>query len=132
MDQNMSDVAKQALDLAKSGIGELYAKAQQIAPEVWKMAYRQTILDGIEYTIGAILFTSVFGVISHWFFKQAIDYKSDGTFDDGKAGLYFVGFIFLAAAVGSLLGFGTTAINYLVNPSYWTLARLFAMAKGTF
>lgn len=60
MDQNMSDVAKQALDLAKSGIGELYTKAQQIAPEVWKMAYRQTILDGIEYLLGGIIVVGVF------------------------------------------------------------------------
>lgn len=112
------DVAKQAIELAKQGVSALYSTFQQIAPEVWKMTYKQTQINGIECLIGAgLCLLGVASFLHLW--KQG--------WDDESPLPIILTCAFLVAFIVCLLN----GLDLTFNPGYWTLVKLGNIARGT-
>lgn len=131
------DVFSKALDMAKSGVAQGYELAKQAAPQLWQLARRQTIIEGIQGILGIILIIVI--VISCWRWAKWYDSTNDRRpdyshqkFDKGDARTAAFCLRLFPTIIGLILAFilEVDVMNYLLNPDYWTLIRIVDLLKG--
>jgi hypothetical protein len=131
--QTNQEIADKALDLVKQGVTTLYTDVQKVAPQVWNMALRQTIVDGVECLIGVGLGAGliVFGryLWIHGTKLRAAHINLSWYNSDRETGWKVCGWI--AGVTGFLIVTIClfNAIDLLGNPGYWTLVRLIQLAQ---
>ena len=119
-----ADVANKIVDKTSSAASELIAKMGQTAPMVWQIAYRQTVVRGIESLLAALVCVAVFVVVMVIKRKLA-----------AKGGEFVEMSWWIAIPLGALVfiifsGFVIDSINYLANPAYWTVLDILNKLQG--
>lgn len=138
--QSLVDVFTKGLDMAKSGLAQGYELAKQAAPELWQMARRQTIIEGLQdlfFLVLTIIFMIVLCRVVVAINRKAGSCES-GYSAEGETWLrgdwsvlsWLLAVFGYAGSTVCIIDFGTEAINYLFNPDYWTLLRLVKLLKG--
>lgn len=124
IDQNTADTLNKALDLAKQGVVAGFEQVKQLAPFVWGVARRQTVIDGIECFVGVGFILFVWSAITIGMFKM----KKADYFD--AEDVFFTIFISSVIACICLIVFTLNGIDLVWNPDYWTIQRVIELAKS--
>lgn len=119
IDQSTAEVLNKALDLAKQGVIAGVEMVKQAAPYVWSLALRQTLLNGVECTLGAVA-CAVACLFLPRLWRWGLAHDDDGA-------IILPVFVTAGLTVG-LVACTLNAIDLIGNPGYWTIMKLLEMA----
>lgn len=140
-EKSMADVADRALDMTENMVGQLSETFQRIAPDVWRIMYKQQYAKALSMLIGPLLWLVACLVVNLigtllWIPKSRIDELQAGDDKDQYAvywAIRFFGFQLAPGVVATLtaLIFASTSageiVRLLVNPEYYAIRDLLQM-----
>lgn len=133
----MAQVAKEALELTKNGLVQLIDTLKDAAPELWRIAMRQVIVEAVIGLAGALFAVTVVIILLRWVYRHwmqfRVEYKEKHhQYPCLDASGWGVGLVLLWIVFG-LTGIITTiiaasSVTVLLNPEYYAAKLLLAMA----
>lgn len=130
IDQNTADTLNKALDLAKQGVVAAFETVKEYAPQVWAMARRQIILEGIELLCADAILILVFIFLIRTFWKHPVPLDHEDSGQKWNVANALVGTII--SSIIFVIGFVALSINaadFLFNPDWWTMQSILALAR---
>lgn len=126
VDTNWADVADKLVDKVSGATAQIAEKLGSAAPQVWRAALLQTRLYGIENFIyaglAAVLFRFFVAAGKH--FWKATDENADNMIGV----ILVVGLGCAISLIASLVAF-SSALNYTINPAYWTVVDMLSKLR---
>ncbi len=138
-EKTIADVADRALTMTEGMVGKLSKTLEQVAPEVWRIMYKQQYAKAVSMIVGPMLWIVVCILImiigtKVWITKAGLSkMESDSNGDyDFYFGLRLIGFQIIPAFVATVtaLIFASTAnqiVMLLINPEYYAIQDLLRM-----